>query len=288
MIIDKDLFLLNERPVFVVGYPRSGTTLIQSLISTQKNIVSFPETHFFNYCAKEFLPHLQLYPDEVNTIVQRVEDKMGFNVCPEKLDFLLRVADRGEIYKKNVFDFVIRQSILNFSRDKIVSGRELTWVEKTPGHAKYLNEIFSLYPQAKVIVMIREPSKAIISRKLKIPSDSHKSIKGLAKSWSRLYENVYHIKNQKKDNLIIVRLEDLLSDKRGSLLGLFHFLCLDCNEKRFESFGAEAKRLITNNEPWKSDVQKGRFIENTDYGINFIEKLILKKTTSKISSLYGY
>ena len=37
----------NTSPIFIVGYPRSGTTLLQSMLYTQKNIYSFPETHFF-------------------------------------------------------------------------------------------------------------------------------------------------------------------------------------------------------------------------------------------------
>ena len=40
-----------ERPIFIVGCPRSGTTLLQCLIATQKGVVTFPETHFFEQAA---------------------------------------------------------------------------------------------------------------------------------------------------------------------------------------------------------------------------------------------
>ena len=38
---------LNQEPIFVVGYPRSGTTLLQTKLMTQKEIISLPETHFY-------------------------------------------------------------------------------------------------------------------------------------------------------------------------------------------------------------------------------------------------
>lgn len=34
--------------IYIVGMPRSGTTLVQSLISTSDDVISFPETHIFN------------------------------------------------------------------------------------------------------------------------------------------------------------------------------------------------------------------------------------------------
>ena len=46
-----------DSPIFIVGFPRSGTTLLQTMVSTQKNILSFPETQFFNiyeYYEKNF------------------------------------------------------------------------------------------------------------------------------------------------------------------------------------------------------------------------------------------
>src|SRR5204863_639082 len=38
-----------ERPIFVVGCPRSGTTLVQCILSASSHAFSLPETHFFTY-----------------------------------------------------------------------------------------------------------------------------------------------------------------------------------------------------------------------------------------------
>src|SRR4051794_7029657 len=37
-----------DRPIFVVGAPRSGTTLVQCILSANSQAYSLPETHFFS------------------------------------------------------------------------------------------------------------------------------------------------------------------------------------------------------------------------------------------------
>jgi len=38
---------MSERPIFVVGFQRSGTTLLQSLLGAHPRIAAPPEVHFF-------------------------------------------------------------------------------------------------------------------------------------------------------------------------------------------------------------------------------------------------
>ena len=38
---------MTERPIFVVGFQRSGTTLLQSLLGAHPRIAAPPEVHFF-------------------------------------------------------------------------------------------------------------------------------------------------------------------------------------------------------------------------------------------------
>ena len=37
-----------DRRIFVVGVPRSGTTLVQSLLAAHSQVTSFTESHFFS------------------------------------------------------------------------------------------------------------------------------------------------------------------------------------------------------------------------------------------------
>jgi hypothetical protein len=275
-------------PIFIVGYPRSGTTLLQALIATQKNVVTFPETHFFDYCANGFNHTERLSENNIEMIVDRVQKKMGFQFKQKILNDFLQSANTKQIIKKDVFEFVVRQAIKVFSDRDINSSTELRYIEKTPSHAKRLNEILTIFPQGKIIVMVREPIKSIISRKLKIPGDKHRTIKSLARSWSRLYKHIHSVSGNINHRIKIIRLEDLLDDRQGTLVNLCDFLGLDCEEEKFENFGREAKNLIVGGETWKRGVEKGHFVKSDNYKVSIFDKFIIKHMTGKISCLYGY
>ena len=43
---------LIDKYIFIVGPPRSGTTLLQRFLSNLNNSYTMPETHIFNIIAK--------------------------------------------------------------------------------------------------------------------------------------------------------------------------------------------------------------------------------------------
>jgi len=279
---------LDSRPIFIAGYPRSGTTLIQSLLATQPEVVSFPETHFFDFCAKDIPSDIVLSVRTIEQILRKVQEKMCFQIKPEALSAFLDSAMDGKIFKKNVFDFVVCQSILEFSAGKIMGQKPLRWIEKTPSHAKRLNEISALYPNAKFVVMIRKPEQAIFSRKIKIPDDRNRSIKSLAKSWANLYGGIFNYSEDLQEKIKILHLEDLQYDMQGTLVALCGFLDMKCNVEKFKDFGKEAKGVISQGESWKTDVEKGSLSQGDDYKIGLVDRFIIKKYTKDVSSKYKY
>jgi hypothetical protein len=50
----------------------------------------------------------------------------------------------------------------------------------------------------------------------------------------------------------------------------------------------EARGIMTAGESLKINVEKGHFVKNEDYKANVLNKFIIKKTTSRIASLYEY
>ncbi len=81
--------VLRQDPVFVVGYPRSGTTLMQSLLATQDSIISLPETHFFTL---------------VRNCLQVDNDRIGYESLEKAIDKIrekIRFSMNAEEYIKN-------------------------------------------------------------------------------------------------------------------------------------------------------------------------------------------
>src|SRR5215831_14255769 len=124
------------RPVFVVGAPRSGTTLLAAMLSSHRSFSCGPETHFF-----------------VNT-TQRRRDRAVRGRWPESAAGLLsQLKFEGsllvELYGHSSQDLLEalavrprRQSSLLEAITGPFAARmgKSRWVEKTPNHLLHLSE----------------------------------------------------------------------------------------------------------------------------------------------------
>ncbi len=110
------------RPIFIVGMPRSGTSLVHQIIDSHNEVYGAGE---LNYLNKFVVPLLKEY---------NKEDDNGFS---EK-DFLsIRELYIDSLSKLNVLENII--------------------VDKMPLNFRYVGFILSAFPEAKIIHMNRDP-----------------------------------------------------------------------------------------------------------------------------------
>jgi len=114
------------------------------------------------------------------------------------------------------------------------------WAEKTPKHLWYLKDVFSYFPNAKVIIMLRDGRDVALSQ-----SESWGDFDRCAQRW--LTE--YHVAKQYEShpNVTVVRYEDLVKSPFDTLTKLFEFLGED-----FEPEVIHTERVKRN---WYADGQ---------------------------------
>ena len=153
---------LDEPPIFIVGAGRSGTTLLQSLLSAHSRIAVTPETHFCaiagqivgrsiaergigasefealwsGYLASKRFADLSVDPDRCRVILERSPER-----SPRAALAALMTA-YGETQRKPRVG------------------------EKTPGHWRYAPTLLEWFPEARVVLMRRDP-RAVVSSKMK-------------------------------------------------------------------------------------------------------------------------
>ncbi|MBF90723.1 MAG: hypothetical protein CMP75_03055 [Flavobacteriales bacterium] len=150
--------------IFIVGYSRSGTTMLSRVLGKADNIYSFNELHFFEqlYSSEEFDKILNesqaiSFADQLLDI-QRT-NYLFYDVgkhIPEAKKIIngLNIRTKPEIFKK-FLEFETR--LMN----KDVA------CEQTPRNVLYLEELFKIFPDAKVINMVRDPRDVLLSQKSK-------------------------------------------------------------------------------------------------------------------------
>lgn len=258
---------LPDNPVFVVGYPRSGTTLLQSLIATQESVITFPETHFFNVIEKKlfFDSCGQVSGDSLSS---------AFTAIYEKTEILFTVQEQKEIVKlvaeysmgaKALFELLVYRLIGSRIPANPKSWR---WLEKTPNHVYFLDRILSMYPKARFVNIVRNPVAAILSRKQKFPFNKETPIEALAAMWRRAVSEAANFETKVPQQILTVRYEELASDVVGVMRCVAGFLELDFRADLLENFSRVVDSCILPFEVWKEDVCRQSITRNNDTYVN--------------------
>lgn len=258
--------------IFLVGCPRAGTTLLQSLIATNNHVFTLPETSFFLY----------LYGDYVQRFYG-ITSPAHFDVFRHRYRILrnqLGIANKtpslvlAEMYR-NVGKPVpsslqkVRRWRLQSAVDEFVGtldhfakeGDSECWLEKTPGHFAYIPDIKRHVEDAYFVHLVRSPIENIASLRdaaKRFPdSEAWKyfgEIDVCIDVWRRSTEIAVKCAGHKRH--VLIDYDDLCVRPRAviarieALLGIPNCDSADQEERRLQG----AKKIVTKSEPWKSGV----------------------------------
>ena len=157
---------------FLVGCPRSGTTLLQSMLFAHPEIYSFPETNFFLslFGARDLLT-MGTPPQgsvrKLRELIRSIMELLGVAEYRRRArawepilllpNFYVAARCNSISLRHNVKTFV---QIVDAASLK--AGRPI-WVEKTPDHLFYVKRIQQYIPDAAFIHIIRNGRDTVAS-----------------------------------------------------------------------------------------------------------------------------
>ncbi len=217
-----------RRHVFLVGFPRSGTTLLQQVLASHPEVVSLEERPTLD-------PVLTTYFSD-DAALRRLETLDGDAAARERTDYWQRVARFGVDPAGKVF------------------------VDKMPLDTIYLPLIAKLFPDATVILALRDPRDVVLScfRRRFRPNTLVVEFTDLART-ARFYDGVMRLAALYTERLPLPvhlhRHESLIEDFDGETRRLCGFLDLPWQEA-LRNFAETARRrpILT---PSASQVRRG-------------------------------
>ena len=203
----------SDNPIFIVGMPRSGTTLMRSMLSVHPNLAVSRETHFFPKWWERYQKTDLNNLDNFEAFWQEFSDHNRFPkivIDPTLIKAKILAAD--EINLKTIFNTMMEVLAATMNKPR--------WVEKTPDHYKYLDQILDWYPQAQIIWMLRDPRAVIAStlqRWPKTPVDVR------TKQWSDSIV-LFQQKWSEDPRVKLIKYEDLVTDAESQMKELCDFI----------------------------------------------------------------
>jgi Tfp pilus assembly protein PilF len=123
----------TDEPIFVVGMPRSGTTLVERIISQHSEVTSAGELQHFGLLLKKM----------AKTTSKRVIDAETITATKN-----INFAKLGEDYIEST---------------RAITGKTAKFVDKMPLNVLYVGFILKALPKAKIVCLDRNPLDTIIS-----------------------------------------------------------------------------------------------------------------------------
>ncbi len=244
--------------IFIVGYPRSGTTLLQSLIGSHCALTTFTESSLFIRALRpwRYYRPLHLRRDPIGLAAEEFlrENRLDHLVYLEALKELKKLDK-----KRWVKGIDVAGAIVNLIDQIGLSRHKSGWLEKSPRHLYYCALISESAPNAQFIHIARDGREAVASYVVAAPSwvSGPKSVTpaSSARLWNaEIKRSLRYAKHPMHHFVTYEGLVQRLENETDSLveqLGLSH------DSGLLSRYQDTAKLAVRPDETWKSmNVQK--------------------------------
>ena len=200
----KSLSTQGEKMIFIIGMPRSGTSLVEQIISSHSRVYGAGERRFLKEAVDFGIPPINgvPFPQNITLHDPKVFDIVGLNYLKliEKLE-----KDEGRLV-----------------------------IDKMPYNFMYVGVLSCALPKAKIILCERDPLDncfSIYKQKFGLGNAFAYSLKEIGEYYN-LYRNLTsHWKSVFPNKMLTMKYEDIISDQEKMSKTMINFCGLDWEEE---------------------------------------------------------
>lgn len=292
-----------DRPVFILGAHKSGSSLLRNLLDGHSELFVLPlECHFFqmarywvDYRLRRTSPEHLSYNEIKQSYIQLVEH---YNNVSDPM------ADANLVGRINVHAFQaylldqpvtsLTDLICEFAKglhiglynSSLPDGKRV--VEKSVEHAEFAVDLKNMFPDAKFIHIVRNPYANLVAlrryqmRRKSYPLIPH-NLSALKNSFYYLYRNQRQI-----EPYLVVRYEDVLLDTKSTMMKIANFIGINYDENLIEptSLGSQWEGNSSRNQRFDGVSSQNMNLWQDD--VNHFEIHLVNQTFEFVLQDYGY
>jgi tetratricopeptide (TPR) repeat protein len=197
---DKEFNHLSDiKPIFIIGLPRSGSTLIESLLSRNSNSYSYGESSIFDFA---------IFNQIKKNILVKDYDYKNFNFSFNKDIFLNNL--------ENVYSYSNKKNLIDKSLENFF----------------YIDLIIKIFPKAKFIHTFRSKLDSLIAiyQSMLIYLPWTHSIDNISKYYLNYERTITHFKKKYSNKILDIKLEDFTTDPKTYSKIILKFCDIEASE----------------------------------------------------------
>lgn len=289
---------MSERLIFITGNSRSGTTMTGRIFGLHPQVHTFQELHFFE----------QLWSG--NDIHKPADKAHAVNVIArliniERNGYFTQHAD--DDYRQEALtvcstagsSLALHHYYKAFLLHETQRNKRTIPCEQTPQYIFYLNEILELFPEARIVIMVRDPRDVLLSQRNKwkrrwlgasgIPF--REAVRSMVNyhpvTMSKLWNAAVHAGQKMKDHPRVFELkyETLISEPEKTIRELCTFTGIEFDAAMLQ---VPRKGSSTASDQAGTGIQSGNTLKWKSGAISKAELAICESITASQRKRLGY
>ena len=239
---------MKEVPIiFIAGLARSGTTLLQSILSKSPSIFTFPETHYFELINELNLWEARIGTREFDELGQLLIKRLGVDSESWALIQNEIITDKRtpNLSERDLFLYLVE----NYRHAQKLESNKIP-LEKTPGHVFMMDRIIQLFPKSKVILMRRNPRD--FANSIMDCYWAPNSINEIGRLWADTIKKIDVLRSKYINHIMVVDYEDLIDNPDSTVNQIFDFIGVSFRRQYLDNLSENVGLYILEEEKkWK-------------------------------------
>lgn len=267
-VIFKDIVLNHSQssnshiPFFIMGCPRSGTSLVARILDSHSQLAVYFETQYYPTFYSEINYYGSLHKKTnlkyfISNFFKCI--RMQGGTPPSIKEFL-------EELKVYTFEEILTTFLGMYANNQ---GKKRGG-EKTPGHYLYVENFLDKFPSSPIIFIIRDPRDTVLSMHKAFGT----SVKGAAHQWNESFEHFKKVSSK----VHLLRYEELVKNPARETKIMCSYMGENYEPNMLDFFEKTSERVEFRNHLQKLLVpvdsnSVGNFKEMQDHDIKTIESI---------------
>lgn len=275
--------MVNYLPAFILGNPRSGTSLFRLMLNNHSNIVAPPEAGFAHWLLPKYVDWNKEHCSSarLTEFLSEVLSSKKFKTWNLSFKYLENLIKKN---KPSNYADLIALIYMSYS-GRIQDGQVI--VDKNNYYVNHVIDLPKIWPNAKYIHLIRDGRDVLCSyldvnnmaTSSEFKPQFSSSIEKIAEEWSINNNRIAQIMLRNPERYLLIKYENLILDTEKELIKACNFLEVDFEQNMLKYFTEDDQRKI---EPIETLDWKLKTKEKPDVNRVFRFKKILSKEQIEI------